>query len=81
MTRITCAELVELILEFLSEELATEQRMAFEYHLRMCPNCGAYVETYRATIAVARALPRCDGGLPPSLDAKLRAALEAEGLG
>ena len=79
MTAMTCSELADLILDFIGQELDADRRAVFEQHLCGCPDCTVYVEMYQATITICRMLPRCDEGLPPAFEAKLRAALAAEG--
>jgi anti-sigma factor RsiW len=74
---ITCRELVELLIDFIADELPPERRQHIEHHLQKCPPCVAYLETYRATIKLTRQLP-C-GPVPPELLARLRAALSEEG--
>lgn len=72
---ITCRELVELLIDYVSDEISPEHRIHFELHLMRCPPCVAYVESYRLTIQLSRQLP-C-GPLPPELAQRLHAALEA----
>ena len=50
----TCQELIDFLLAYFDEELAVEQRQVFEEHLRRCPECIHYVETYRLTVRVSR---------------------------
>lgn len=50
----TCQELIDFLLAYFDEELAPEQRQVFEEHLRLCPECIHYVETYRLTVRVTR---------------------------
>ena len=50
----TCQELIDFLLAYLDEELPPEQRQVFEEHLRRCPPCIHYVETYRLTVHVSR---------------------------
>lgn len=69
----TCAELIELMLDFLGGELIAEMRARAEVHLAGCPNCTFYLESYTHTVKVARALPRCV--LPAAFEARLRQAL------
>ena len=68
-----CRELVEKLLDFLADELPPEHRDRIREHLRACPPCVAFVETYRITITLSRRLPRAP--LPPDLEQRLRAAL------
>ncbi len=71
---ITCRELVELLIDFVSGELDDDRRLRIEAHLRCCGPCEAYLETYRITIQMTRQLPPVP--LPPQLVERLRAALE-----
>lgn len=48
---IVCQQAVELVTEYLDGALSRRQRRRFEAHLRDCPNCSAYLEQIRATIA------------------------------
>ena len=50
----TCQELIDFLLTYLDGELAAEQSQVFEEHLRLCPECVHYVETYRLTVRVTR---------------------------
>jgi hypothetical protein len=54
-----------------------EQRQTVEFHMTGCKDCTIRVETYRTTVRLARALPRCDR-LPPPVEERLRKALEPE---
>jgi anti-sigma factor RsiW len=69
-----CRQLVELLLEFVADELPPEQRALLERHLEHCPPCQVYLESYQITIRLSRQLP--SEGLPPGLAARLRAALD-----
>ena len=50
----TCQELIDFLLAYFDQDLAPEQREVFEEHLRLCPECVHYVETYRLTVRVSR---------------------------
>jgi anti-sigma factor RsiW len=69
----TCRQLAELLIDFVSGELPPEQRDHLEKHLRLCPPCVTYLETYQITIKLTRKLPCVPP--PPELIEKLRAAL------
>jgi anti-sigma factor RsiW len=71
---ITCRELAELLLEFLSDELPPDRQEHVKHHLGVCPPCVHLVETYRITIRLSRQLP-CEP-LPSRCEQRLRAALE-----
>ncbi len=44
---LTCRELVELVTEYLEDGLATEERLAFERHVAICPPCRGYLSQMR----------------------------------
>jgi len=48
---IACKQAVELVTDYLEGTLSRRDRRRFEYHLRGCPNCSAYLEQIRMTIA------------------------------
>jgi anti-sigma factor RsiW len=50
---LVCEEAVRLVTDYLDGTLSGRQRRRFERHLRGCPNCSAYLEQIRATIAIA----------------------------
>ena len=63
---LVCRQAVELVTAYLEGDLSWRQRRRFEAHLRACPNCSAYLEQMRATIASAG---RID---PETLDPEVR---------
>jgi anti-sigma factor RsiW len=73
----TCRDLVEFLIDYLSDELPIDRRRRIEQHLKDCPPCEAYLKTYRLTIKLTRQLPR-SAPPPPQLMERLRAA--AQGL-
>jgi anti-sigma factor RsiW len=54
---LTCAELVELVTEYLEGSLLPEQRGRFEEHLMTCPPCRAHIDQMRDTIRVLGHMP------------------------
>jgi anti-sigma factor RsiW len=48
---ITCAELVEIITDYLEGTMEEADRRRFEAHLDACPYCVNYLEQMRRTIA------------------------------
>ena len=49
---LVCQQAVELVTAYLEGALSRRQRRRFEAHLRGCPNCSAYLEQIRVTIAL-----------------------------
>jgi anti-sigma factor RsiW len=50
----TCRELVGFLGAYLEGELAPDTRARFAAHLAACGECAAYLETYRATVGLAK---------------------------
>jgi anti-sigma factor RsiW len=47
---LTCAELVELVSEYLDDELPIGERRRFDEHLAGCTGCRNYLDQMRRTI-------------------------------
>jgi anti-sigma factor RsiW len=71
---ITCRQLAELLIDFVSGSLPPDHQQRVEQHLHDCPPCVTYLETYKLTIQMTRQLP-CQP-LPPALVQRLREILE-----
>lgn len=49
-----CSELITSFLaDYVEGHLPAETLADFEHHLDVCPSCVAYLQSYRATIAMA----------------------------
>jgi anti-sigma factor RsiW len=66
---LTCAEVVELVTEYLEGGLSAQDRERFEEHLGFCAWCATYLEQMRQTIASTGQLREED------LDPELQGAL------
>jgi anti-sigma factor RsiW len=55
-----CQQAVELVTDYLEDALSRRERRRFETHLRACPNCTAYLEQIRITIALTGAVETDD---------------------
>jgi anti-sigma factor RsiW len=66
---LTCAEIVELVTDYLEQRLSLPDTERFEEHIAFCDGCSAYFEQMRMTIASAGRLRETD--LPPKLEARL----------
>ena len=49
-----CQECVEFLADYLDGALPATDARAFEEHLRLCPPCVAFVDTYRKTTTICR---------------------------
>jgi anti-sigma factor RsiW len=54
MLAMTCRELADFLMDYLDGSLPADVQSAFDRHLALCPNCVAYVKTYRTTIELSR---------------------------
>lgn len=61
----TCREFVEFLISYIDGNLETAPRDVFEAHMRLCPPCGDYLETYRDTIRLGKFACREEEGSPP----------------
>ena len=50
----TCKELVEFLMDYLDGLLAESERRCFEEHLGECPDCVAYLATYREAVRLGK---------------------------
>ncbi len=60
-----CRQVAALILRYLNDELDADTRQAFDAHLGECPDCAAFLRTYRATASAIHSLSYDD--LPSDL--------------
>ena len=49
---LTCAQVVELVTEYLEDGLSETDRARFEAHLSGCDGCTNYLDEIRVTIAI-----------------------------
>jgi anti-sigma factor RsiW len=65
----SCAELVELVTDYLEGVLPSSERLRFEEHLGGCEGCVIYLEQMRQTVDLAGRLKEDD--LPDEAKAAL----------
>lgn len=51
----TCSQVLEFLLDYLENRLPASQRDVMEQHLKACPDCRQYLESYRRTIELGKA--------------------------
>ncbi len=76
---LTCREFEAFVLDYSEGQLARGQRLSFELHLRMCPQCREYLQLYLRTVEASRsAFPDPDAPVPEDVPEELvKAILEA----
>lgn len=57
---LTCRELVEVVTDYLENQMPAEQRLLFEEHIAYCTWCVTYLEQMRGTIRATGALKEED---------------------
>jgi len=57
---IPCAQIVEMVTDYLDDALEPDQRRLFEEHLADCPPCTRYVEQIQVTLASLGTVQECD---------------------
>jgi len=74
---ISCREFLDFLVDHFEGGLPAAQQAEFDRHLAVCPECVAYLESYRRTIELGSGLA-ADGSLEPSeAPARLIAAILA----
>lgn len=75
----TCRDVDEFLADYLDGGLVGPRRQAFDEHLRLCPDCVAYLDAYRKTVALGKAAmrDRPDGRDPEPPPALVEAILRA----
>jgi anti-sigma factor RsiW len=51
---LTCREFVDFLMAYEDGELPAAERAAFDAHIAECPDCVAYLESYRTTVALGK---------------------------
>jgi anti-sigma factor RsiW len=62
---VTCREVADFLADYVSGALPPDVRTVFERHLRVCPNCQAYLATYRATMTLCASAFAVQAAEPP----------------
>ena len=62
----TCCEMVEFLMAYLDGELPEAQRYEFAAHLRDCPPCEVYLDTYCEAVRLGKSVCAADSDDLPS---------------
>jgi anti-sigma factor RsiW len=55
-TDLTCQQVAALLVDYVAEDMDPQTRTVFEAHLRDCPECVAFLATYKETIRATHAI-------------------------
>jgi anti-sigma factor RsiW len=75
MKHIACASGVELLMDYLEDQVPSDVRAALEAHVAGCARCVAFIASYRETPRILR--EATVAALPADVRASLMAALRA----
>jgi Putative zinc-finger len=56
LTNKTCKEITALILGYVNEQLRPRVKRNFQRHLRSCPDCVNFLNTYKKTATLTRSI-------------------------
>ena len=68
----TCEDATNLIGDYLADNVDLQKRRAFEAHLSGCPDCAAFLATYKRTIGLTQSFLALQSLQAPPIDFKLR---------
>jgi anti-sigma factor RsiW len=67
----TCREFADVLLDYLDGVLPEARQACFEEHLAECPDCVAYLATYRETIRLGKAAYSDEEAVPVGVPEEL----------
>jgi hypothetical protein len=53
---VSCKSITDLIWKYVSNRLGPKLGLEFEQHLRLCPDCVNFINTYKKTVSLARSM-------------------------
>lgn len=53
----TCKQITDLVLDYLAGKLSPTVHQRFKKHLRICPDCVSFLNTYKKTVQATGSLP------------------------
>jgi anti-sigma factor RsiW len=74
----SCKDLTKMLSGYIDEECSPEDKALIEAHLADCPNCIAFVNTFRKSISLAKDLVYED--IPEDLQARLHKVLSEKAM-
>jgi anti-sigma factor (TIGR02949 family) len=72
----TCQRVTALIRDYLAGELAPKIAAALEEHLHDCPDCTAFINTYKRTTRALQSV--CYEDIPVEMQSRVRQSLRAK---
>jgi len=53
LTNKTCKQMTDLVLDYLNDKLRPNVKRDFQRHLRICPDCVSFLNTYKTTLSAS----------------------------
>ena len=73
-----CREFVDFLMDYLDGALEPESRRTFDAHVGACPDCQAYLASYRTTLSLLKSVAEePDAAVPEEVPETLVAAVLA----
>ena len=70
----TCKEVIQVLTEYLEDDLSTEEKARFEHHMSECSPCMAFLRTYETSCELATNALRAKE-IPDELQERVRSFL------
>ena len=55
-TNKTCKQMTDLIFDYLNDKLSPTVKRDFQQHLKICPDCVNFLNTYKKTVSASRSI-------------------------
>lgn len=52
MTDTSCKQIADLVYDYLKNNLSRDLKRDFQQHLRICPDCVSFLNTYKKTVSL-----------------------------
>ena len=76
-TELTCRQIIDFVQAFIDDELPSREQTIFELHLKICPDCVNYLDSYEATQRISKLAAETEPEMKPIPDELIRAILAA----
>lgn len=74
--RVSCKQVVDLLIDYIEQDLEADREALVERHLQDCPKCHTFVREYRKTSVLCR--DELARNIPCDLQTRLVAALREQ---
>ena len=71
----TCKEMIQVLTEYLEDDLSTEEKARFEQHMSKCSPCMAFLRTYETSSELATNALRAEE-IPDEVQERIRSFLK-----